>query len=93
MDDTDDTDSIDGDDVEENFFSDPFFYDPVLPAGAKVAFDVQGAEGKIIMFVPFYALGCCWCQSLYIFIYILFYIFFMLHTQPSPPFSHVAINR
>ncbi len=58
MDDTDDTNSIDGDNVEENFFSDPFFYDPVLPAGAKVAFDVQGAAVKIIMFVLFYALGC-----------------------------------
>jgi hypothetical protein len=83
MDDTDDTDSIDGDDVEGNFFSDPFFYDPVLPAGAKVAFDVQGAEGKIIMFVPFYALGCCWCQSLYIFIYILF-TFFSCFTLSHP---------
>jgi hypothetical protein len=42
----DGSESIDGIEVEENFFSDPFFYDPVIPAGAKVAFDVQGAQGK-----------------------------------------------
>jgi hypothetical protein len=36
---------VEGVEIEEDFFSNPYIFDPVLPANTPLASDVQGAEG------------------------------------------------
>jgi hypothetical protein len=46
-----DDEDAEGVEIEEDFFSNPYIFDPVLLPNTPLARDVQGAEGKILLLV------------------------------------------